>query len=190
MSDGKIKGSIMMGIVRFLRLHRQQAQRLLPPHLQRYLNTRILATGWHPEEDYLELMRVLVQIRARPQERGVSPFEDAARDAAATHFEGPYRSLLRKGDPARTLGNLPALWRLRHDTGEAEVELPAPNQARVLLRGYSLVAPESCDLTQGTLWGMVHHSGGRDIEVKHNRCRARGDDVCEWRINWSRTLAE
>ncbi|HVS63354.1 MAG TPA: hypothetical protein VMT85_07605 [Thermoanaerobaculia bacterium] len=186
MSNGKIKGSIMMGIIRFLRLHRQQARLLLPEHLQRYLDTRILATGWHPEEDYLELMRVLVQIRPQSRTRGVTPFEDAARDAATTHFEGPYKSLLRKGDPARTLSNLPALWRLRHDTGEAEVELPKEGEARVLLRGYSLVAPESCELTQGTLWGMVHHSGGEDIEVTHPSCRARGHDVCEWRLSWAR----
>jgi uncharacterized protein (TIGR02265 family) len=185
MSDGKIKGSIMSGIVRYLRLHRREAQKLLPPHLQHYLDTRILATGWHPEEDYLALMKVLVQLRQEPKVRGISRFEEAAREAATTHFEGPYRSLLRKGDPARTLGNLRALWQLRHDTGEVVVTMEGEKDARVELRGYSLVAPESCDLTQGTFWGMIHHSGAKDIKVSHTRCRSRGDDLCEWRVSWA-----
>ena len=123
MSAGKIKGSIMSGIVRYLRLHRKESEKLLPAHLQHYLNTRVLATGWHPEEDYLELMKVLVQIRGEPKTPGISRYEESAREAAISHFEGPYRALLRKGDPARTLANLRALWELRHDTGEVEVTM-------------------------------------------------------------------
>lgn len=185
MSDGKIKGSIMSGIVRYLRLHRQRSQKLLTPGLREYLDTRILATRWYPEEDYLGLMRALVQLREEPRDPGISRYEDSAREAATTHFEGPYRPLLIQGDPARTLANLRKFWQLRHDTGEMAVTMVKANDARVELRGYSLVAPEVCDLNQGTFWGMVRHAGGNDIRISHGKCRARGDDLCEWRVSWS-----
>jgi hypothetical protein len=185
MSDGKIKGSIMSGIVKYLRVHRRDSQKLLPPHLQGYLDTRILATRWYPEEDYLGLMRVLVQLRREPKIPGISRYEESAREAATTHFEGPYKALLIQGDPGRTLANLRAFWQLRHDTGEMAVTMVGKKDARVELRGYSLVASEVCDLNQGTFWGMVLHSGGKDIQMSHGKCRSRGDDVCEWRISWT-----
>lgn len=184
MSAGKIKGSIMSGIVRYLRLHRKEAEKLLPPDLQHYLNSRILATGWHPEEDYLGLMKVLVQIRGESKTPGASSFEESAREAATTHFEGPYKALLRKGDPARTIANIRPFWELRHDTGEIEVTMEGERDARLVLRGYSLVAAEVCDLNQGTFWGMLDHAGAENIEMKHTKCRARGDELCEWRLTW------
>lgn len=184
MSDGKIKGSIMVEIVKFLRSRKEEAREILPPHLQHYLNTRILATSWHSEEDYLGLMRAVVELWPEPSERGVSKFEDASRGTTEAFFEGPYKALVRSGDPGRSLASLGALWRLRHDTGEFEVSPEGEGEARVVLRDYALIEPEACELTQGTLWGLVHHSGGKGIEIEHTRCRARGDEACEWRLEW------
>ena len=185
MSDGKIKGSIMVEIVKFLRSRKEDARKIVPPHLQHYLSSRILSTSWHPEEDYLELMRAVVELRPAPAERGVTAFEDASRDTTDAFFEGPYKALIRAGEPGRSLNSLGALWRLRHDTGEFDVELEGQKGARVVLRDYALVHREACELVQGTLWGLVHHSGGRNVGIEHTRCRSRGEDVCEWRLSWS-----
>lgn len=186
MSDGKIKGTIVIEVVKYLRTRKEQARTLVPAHLQHYLSSRILATSWHPEQDYLELMKVVVKLRqaagARP---AISPFEDAARDSAAAYFEGPYKALVRKGDPARTLASLPALWRLRHDTGEFDVEQQGAGKARLELHDYALVAREACELVQGTLWGLLHHSGAQGVELAHTQCRARGHATCEWQAAWA-----
>lgn len=185
MSAGKVKGTIMIEVVKYLRSYREEARRIVPKHLQPYLDGRILATSWHPEEDYLDLMRAVVELfPANDDSPEITSFEAASRASSAAYFEGPYRSLVRRGDPARTLRSLGALWRLRHDTGEFEVLLGPSEQATVLLRGYALVARESCELVQGTIWGMLHHSGGDEIAIQHTRCRARGDDLCEWKLDW------
>jgi hypothetical protein len=185
MSDGKVKGSIMVEVVKFLRTHKQRARAALPPELQHYLDSRILSTSWYPEEDYLGLMRAVIQLRPSKGTPGVSRWEEAARETATAHFEGPYKAMLRKGDPGRTLSSMQALWRLRHDTGEFQVDLPQPGRARLELRDYALVARESCEMVQGTLWGMLHHSGARGIEIAHTQCRSRGNPVCEWQLSWS-----
>jgi hypothetical protein len=186
MSDGKIKGTIVIEVVKFLRKYKEQARSIVPAHLQHYLSSRVLATSWHSEQDYLDLMRVVVKLRTTMLgvKPGLSAFEDAARDSSVAYFEGPYKALVRKGDPVRTLASLPALWRLRHDTGEFEVE-SGEGRARLQLHDYALVAREGCELVQGTLWGLMHHSGAKDIELAHTQCRARGNSTCEWQVAWT-----
>jgi hypothetical protein len=184
--SGRVKGTIMVEVVKYLRSYKEEARKLIPSHLQHYLDGRILATSWHPEEDYLELMRAVVELFPRTDATPeITSFEAASRASSGAYFEGPYKSLVRRGDPARTLKSLGALWRLRHDTGEFEVVPASGHRASVLLRDYALVARESCELVQGTIWGMLHHSGGRDIQIAHTRCRVGGDEVCEWRLEWS-----
>jgi hypothetical protein len=186
MSKGKIKGTIMIEVVKFLRTHKEQARTEVPPHLQHYLSSRILSTSWFPEEDYLALMGVVVRLRPRTDEdKGLTPWEAAARVSSMAFFEGPYKALVRKGDPGRTLSNLTALWRLRHDSGEFKVDLLGPNEARLELRDYALGAGEPCSLVQGTLWGFLYYSDAKNPKVEHQLCRARGDATCEWRATWS-----
>jgi hypothetical protein len=186
MSEGMIKGTIMAEVVKFVRKNKERARQILPEHLHHYFNSRILSTSWHPEEDYLELMGVVVKLRPKPNPaEGLSAWQAAGRASSDSAFEGAYRSLLRPGDPGRTLTHFPALWRLRHDTGDARVELMSKNTARIELRDYALPPGESCELVEGTIWGFLHHSEAEGIELAHTRCRGRGDEVCEWTAKWS-----
>jgi uncharacterized protein (TIGR02265 family) len=185
MSQGQVKGTIMTEVVKYLRHRKAEARALVPPRLHHYLEMRVLSTSWHPEEDYLELMRVIVQLRRDRPEPGVSAWEASARASTRSYFEGPYKSLVRGGDPLRTLANIQALWRLRHDTGEMTVESEGAKSARIELSDYGLVAAEACELIQGTIWGFLHYAGAQDIEVRHVQCRARGSEVEEWQASWS-----
>ena len=151
MSQGKIKGTILIEVVKYLRSRKDAARAVVPPHLHHYLTTRILSTSWHPEEDYLELMRAVVKLRGTTDAPpGVSPWEASARASNAAYFEGPYKSLVRKGEPGRSLASLQSLWRLRHDTGEFEIALEGDHAAKLQLRDYALVAREACAITLAT----------------------------------------
>jgi uncharacterized protein (TIGR02265 family) len=131
-------------------------------------------------------MRALVKIRPTTDAGpGVSPWEAAARVSNAAYVEGPYKVLLRPGDPQQTLNNFGALWRLRHDTGEVRVTPEGDRAALLELRDYALAAREACELVQGTIWAFVHHSGAENLRIEQIRCRARGDDACVWRVTWS-----
>lgn len=186
MSQGKVKGTIMAEVVKYLRSRREAARAALPPRLSRYLDTRILASSWYPEADYLELMRVIAGlIPERYLEDGLSAFEVAGRNTSTSYVEGAYKTLVRKGDPLRTLSNFQALWRLRHDTGSIEVERTGERAARIELHDYALVAPEACAVIQGSFWGFLRHSGARDPKLEHSLCRARGDAHCEWHVEWA-----
>jgi hypothetical protein len=186
MSEGNVKGTILIEVVKYLRSRKEAARAALPARLHHYLSSRILSTSWHPEADYLDLMRAVIQLRGSTgAPPGVSAWEASARASNPAYFEGPYKALVRKGEPARSLASLASLWRLRHDTGEFEVELLGDHEARLELHDYALVARESCELVQGTLWGLLDYSGAQRIQLTHSRCRARGDEVCEWKASWS-----
>jgi hypothetical protein len=185
MAAGKIKGTIMIEVVKFLKHHKREARELVPSHLHSYFDARILSTSWHSEEDYLELMRAVVALRGPDPEGKVSDWEASARATTKAYFEGPYKALVRAGDAVRTLANLQSLWRLRHDTGQMMVASDGPNAARIRLSDYALVAAESCQMIQGTIWGYLHHAEAKSIEIEHTHCRARGEAMCEWKATWS-----
>jgi hypothetical protein len=180
---GNIKGTTMIEVVKFLRSRKKEAAPLVPPRLQHYLQSRLLSTSWHPEEDYLELMRVVVKLY-KPENPSLTIWEEVARRTNAAYFEGPYKAFVYPGDVARSVGSFPDLWRLRHDTGVGTVIQEGKGRARVELRDYALVANEGCLLVQGTLWGLLEYSGAQGAALVHSRCRARGEPICEWKATW------
>lgn len=185
MSSGNVKGSIMTEVVKYLRSRGPEAREAVPEHLRQYLDRRILATSWYPEEDYLEMARVIADlIPAKYKVGGLTGFELCGRATAGKHVEGSYRPLIGS-NPARTLRNFPGLWKLRHDTGRIDVELTGETSALVELHDFTLVDAEACEAIQGSFWGFLTHSGAADPRFEHTRCRARGDSVCEWRVDWS-----
>lgn len=183
MSQGRVKGTIFAEVVKFLRSRKEESRELVPEPLRHYLEKRILPTSWQPEEDYLELMKVVVKMRSKPGDDPVQVFERVARETNKAYFEGPYKALIRVGDPGASLRNFKRLWELRHDTGKVTVSV-AEGRGRVELRDYSLTSAEACAGVQGTLWGMVSYSGATKIGIVHSQCRAHGAPTCVWDLAW------
>ena len=61
----KAKGTTMVGLVRFLRRHREAARAALPPALHGYLEERVNPAGWYPEEHLLGLVRAVATMLPR-----------------------------------------------------------------------------------------------------------------------------
>lgn len=182
-TGAKVKGTIMTQVVKYLRSRREEGRAAVPDRLGHYLQARILATSWYPEEDYIDLMRGVVAILPPGPNPGISGFEHASRDTADAYFEGPYSVLVRQGQPGATLKNLESLWRLRHDTGHMKIVVEG-NKALVELRGYPIVSWEMCDLIKGSIWGILSYAGAERIEVQHRTCRSKGDPECDWEATW------
>lgn len=102
---GKVKGAHVAKAIKMLRSYRASALRLLPRNLHPYLDKRILDTSWYDESDCLEILGVVAQLLAENKmvPPGMDPWEAIGRDAAAQDAKGVYRSILKPGDPERTL---------------------------------------------------------------------------------------
>lgn len=187
MVRGKVKGTIVMQTVKYIRSHGEKGRALVPERLKHYLAGRILPTSWHPEEDHLELMHVSTELFSGPgSSESPAVWEEISRATAPVYYEGPYRSLVRKGDPTRTLASYGALWKLRHDTGDIEVVAQDETSNRIRLTGYALASPKMCASIQGSLIGLLEHAGARRPQASHPRCTSRGDELCEWELRWER----
>src|SRR5262245_9811271 len=106
----KAKGTIVVGIVKFLRKHKQEALRVLSPELLHYLSERIILSAWYPEADLLALIRARLTFHAGPKREIL---EAMGRLTVQTHHEGIYAHLLARGGSATST---PALWSSQHDT--------------------------------------------------------------------------
>ena len=128
----KVKGAAIVDSVRFLRRHKDEARKHLPPALHHYLAERVLAASWYPEEDLVPLVRAMARIQGESDARF---FEKAGRLSARAHAQGIYRHLAA-GDRDSLTRRALVLWGSQHDTGVMEMEVESSGKVRVALRDF------------------------------------------------------
>lgn len=189
--QGNVKGTVLVQVVKALRAY-PDGRDAVPPGLRDYVEKRILAANWYPEEDYIALLGVLAPFvehdrRITDWPRGVSYMEYIGRSAVATYAQGPYKALFRGDDVVRALRNFRSFWELRHDTGTARVLVGKDQRSAVLeLEGCAVRSKDYCEMLRGSIWGFLSH-GGADperIEVRKDACTAEGDPLCRWKLSW------
>jgi len=167
-------------VVKVLRAMRDPASRILPPALLPYLDQRILASSWYPEQDCLGLLAALVQIG---QARGIT-WELFGALAAQTDLTGVYRSVVVKGDVAATLARARVAWRNYHDSGDIHTELTDGASVKMEIVDYPIVSAEMCRLHGAFLSEFVTASGVRITGTQKTACTARRDRSCIWLMDY------
>jgi hypothetical protein len=178
---GKVKGSLLVKPLKFLRTRKDAARAALPESMHHYLGRHILHSHWYEEDDYFAIMRACSVVMPEPD---IDPWEFMGRFSARVDFEGIYAAHVWPGNPERTLKSFARLWKLRHDTGTVTVSPTGPGEARVELRDYVLVSGEVCRSIQGHIWETLHQTDVGAIEVRKALCRAEGDELCRWTATW------
>jgi hypothetical protein len=177
----KVKGTNVVGAVKLLRANRERALTLLPARLHHYLQERLLVSSWYPEEDQIELLRVI----ARLMPPTPNPFVVMGMTTAQADLTGIYRNSLRADDPQRTLLAAGGLWRNYHDTGEMSASDEGSKAAVVRLRGYQAACVEMCRVVEGYLIGCSRVAGASDVRTTKLTCSLDGAPECSWRLAWS-----
>lgn len=172
---GNVKGMTLLGSVKFLRLRRDAALRVLAPELQHYLDERIRAGAWYPERDLVELVRAAAAMIPGPRDQVLEAMgETSAREHAEVYGD----LMAGRSSTSRVF----ALWSTQHDTGELRLTEESPNRARFDLTEFSDPSREMCLILQGYLKGTMYMNGFRDFAVEKLACRLWGDDRCAWRV--------
>jgi hypothetical protein len=172
----------MINIVKYLRMRKEAAGPVLPERLRPYLDKRLLPSAWYPEEDHIELCRVLAKILPDP---GMDVYEFIGESGARADLSGPYGHLIRPGDPAGTLQKGVAIWHTYHDTGLFRVVLDGPGAAHVELFDFGASTPDHCRLQRGWNRSLMRMAGAKDVEVEETRCVHRRNAFCRWEIRWA-----
>ncbi len=183
---GKAKGTTMIQAVKVLRLKKDEARKVLPEHLHRYLDLeRILASSWYPEEDYLAILRALAKVSPDP---GMDIYEFMGLVWARIDLgrRGIYAHLIRRGDPATTLRRTSVVWGLYHDTGKEEVVESGDNYVVTEIFGYKHPSREVCSIVKGWNAELSTLAGGKEVRVDHERCVLAGASACRFKVTWTR----
>ena len=181
----RIKGVAMMNAVKALRAQKERARELLPARMHGYLDERITVSRWYPEEDQLELLRVLASLLPDVVPEGAGDiYEYMGRFTALRDMQGLYSHLLRPGDPEGTLRLGAATWKAYHDTGDFRVSFAEPGTAVLELSGYGLPSSEMCRLLRGWYTQLIEMTGAKDVDLTKTHCRNQGDNHCAWLAEW------
>jgi len=176
----KVKGSALEGAVRFLRSRRTEAVARTPEDLRHYLDERIQLAAWYPEEDLVDLIRVLLDLM--PADRDAA-LEAMGRQTARDHLDGAYGHLIEGGDPRNLRIRAASLWSSMHDTGCMEVTDQSPGRVRIELSGYGHPSEELCKISRGYILEVLRLNG-IPAEVTQRGCAVAGDPACAWEFTW------
>ncbi len=176
---GRVKGSTLLGAVKFLRSRRVEANTLLPAEHIHYLEDTIKNSAWYPLEDLLALVGVAADLLGTGRDQA---FEFMGDFAARAHAEF-YGDLLRGSTSSSRVF---ALWSTQFDAGQMHRAPEAPGRARVELQDFKSPSRELCLLIGGYIRGTLGLNGVEDISVEKLSCTTNGDAMCSWRATWKR----
>jgi hypothetical protein len=177
---GRVKGSTLLGAVKFLRSRRHEAASRLAPADLHYLDETIKSSAWYPLEDLLSLVGVAADLLGTAREQA---FEFMGEFAARAHADF-YGDLLKGGG---SNSRVFALWSTQFDAGRMHRTAEAPGRARVELQEFTSPSPELCRLIGGYIKGTLGLNELKDVTVEKLSCTTRGDSVCSWRASWKRS---
>jgi hypothetical protein len=181
----KVKGAAIVDSVRFLRRHKDEARKHLPPELHHYLGERVLAASWYPEADLVPLVRAMGRIQGVPD---AAWFEKAGRLSAQGHSQGIYKHLA-SGDRESLTRRALVLWSSQHDTGRMDMEPEASGKVRVALRDFGMPSREFCALNGGYIAATFEASGCESVVVEKQSCCVDRAPACTWLVSWKKGRA-
>jgi hypothetical protein len=180
---GRVKGTILVPLVKVLRSNREQASPLLPPALRKYVEERVLPSSWYPAKDHIGLLQAVRTLLDLKEE----PFLVMGRAAARHDLAGIYRAQLQTGDPHRMLSTLTALWRTYCDSGQLVPQGDGPSAAYVELSGYVDTSREMCGIVGGYIIEAVTMAGAQNPQLRKIACKLEGAPACRWHVAWTPT---
>jgi len=138
--------------------------------------------SWYPYPAYSELLAVVDRRLGRG---GLSLMDELGRFAASHEGETPFEFMsLRRASVEHLLQGATHLWERYCDAGEFTAEILAPGVGVATLGGFRDISPHHCHFLAGWIAGMGAATGARG-KVDKIRCVHRGDDVCQYRGDWT-----
>jgi uncharacterized protein (TIGR02265 family) len=182
----RVKGAVLLARKAFAEAtYGEQAwQRVLealPQEDREALGRSILTADWYP----FELNKRLDQAIVSSLGGGARQiFESIGAQSARENLLGPHTAFLTQGEPERFMGNTDRIYEFYYDTGSRDFESTGPSSGIMTTRDSDTFSETDCLTVVGWYKEALKLCGARDIEVKEELCRARGDEVCRYRVSW------
>jgi uncharacterized protein (TIGR02265 family) len=181
----KVKGGALLSRLAFVRDRsgeegvRRVLERLTAE--DRQTCSQVHTGGWYP----FEVGERLDEAVAAEMGMGEKVFVMMGEKSAEQNLTGPHRAMLSPGDPHGLLKRAPQIYQMYYDKGRRTYERLGDRKA--VLRTYDAptFSKHDCLTVVGWHRKAIAMCGGVDPRVLETKCRAKGDDVCEYVCEWS-----
>jgi uncharacterized protein (TIGR02265 family) len=111
-------------------------------------------------------------------------FIEMGRASADLNLTGPQRSLVHVGDPHYLLSLTESVYGYYYSTGKRTYERTGPKSVVLTTFDAEEVTAADCLTVIGWHQRAVEICGGNSVQVEHPKCRARGEDRCDYHLSW------
>jgi hypothetical protein len=141
----------------------------------------VVSVGWYDLALYARMIRIVDDKLGDGDLKLVHALGrfEAERDLTTIH-----QWFLRLIRPSIAIEQTGKYWRRFHDTGEWFIQRRGDREVLGTLIGWGVVDTALCRELVAYLARTLELLGGQDVAMDHPRCRARGDDACEFRLRW------
>lgn len=181
-----VKGSPVRSLQKFIDSELTPAQResvlsTLPDPWRQRLHGPILPTETVP----VSVLNKMTEEAARALNQPVDQFaRRAGREGASDAVKGIYRFFALVLTPTALLSKASQMWSSLYNKGELRVTSQTDKSARLQLSGIRM-EPAGCARLAGWIERMAEMTGASKIRITKPKCSAKGDDCCEWQVEWS-----
>lgn len=181
-----VMGSPVRSLQKFIDsdLTPEQRQRVfdaLPAEYSARFRAPILSTETLP----LHMLNRFTEEAARAKGEALESFaRRAGREGASDAVRGIYRFFALVMTPAAVLGKVGAMWKSMYNRGELRVEEQTDTSARIRIVDFPS-EPAMCGRFTGWVERLAELTGAKNIRVEKTKCVTKGQNCCEWTLQWS-----
>jgi hypothetical protein len=183
---GSVQGSVLMSRLAFVRNNAgddgvSRILARLTDDDRKHLGGPMLPHDWYPFATNVRLDLAI----AEEMKKGDVIFRELGVASAIDNLGSKaQRRYVAAGDPHGLLQHTTAIYSIYYDTGYRRYEKVGDKKA--ILRTYSSqsFSPEDCLTVVGWHEKAIEMCGGKGARVTEAKCRARGDEVCEYVCEW------
>jgi uncharacterized protein (TIGR02265 family) len=144
----------------------------------------LLASAWYP----FDLGKKLDEAIVAELGGGRADFFEKLGEASADKNLGPtgvHRSFLVPGDPHAFLAKTPLIYSYYYDQGRRDYERTGEREAVLTTREAETFSGPDCLTVVGWYRRALEMCGAHEPRVLEEECRAKGGEVCRYRLRWS-----
>jgi len=141
-----------------------------------------MATSWYPFELGKRLDDAIVEVLGG----GHTGFFERLRGASAeNNLTTVHKDFLARGDPHAFLERTPLTYSFYYDQGRRDYEKVGEKEALLVTHDSVTFSAADCMTVIGWHRRALEMCGCSGVQVVEEECRARGGQVCRYRLGWS-----
>lgn len=141
----------------------------------------LLATRWYPFALGKRLDAAIVDELGGGK---AEFFERIGAASAEQNLRGVHKQFLVEGDPQEFLSRAPMIYAFYYDQGRRDYEASGAREAVLTTHGAEVFSVPDCATVVGWHKRALEMCGARNPRVVEEECRARGGNVCRYRLSW------